>query len=204
MAISSDTNSHFMRRLLQLSPSIVWNPPKFLNFKYELYSTNYHWFQVSKKKGSLNLLHRWLSVLPLQLIHIIKRKHQILQASSSNPPGQVPLPNQPKHPLPHWTRRLPRIPLQEKLSQTQFQHILPQKPQPRMRGPDVPGIGPLTGGMLKRHVQQSVELLCWVVVLEPIRRLQRVPKSLLGLQQVLPYPRLVGIVEPRRGQAGTE
>lgn len=160
--------------------------------------------QTQLKSKSFNLLHRRLSLLPLQLIHIIKRKHQILQASCFNPPGQVPLPNQSKHPLSHWTRTLPRIPLQEKLSQAQFKHILPQKPEPGMRRPHVPSIGPLTRGMLKRHVQQCVKLLCWVIVPEPIRRLKWVPKSLFCFKQVLLNPSLIGIVESRRGQARTE
>jgi hypothetical protein len=83
-----------------------------------------------KKKTEANLLNWRFSLLPLQLIHIIIRKNQVVQTGSFNPFGQIPLPNQPKNSFPQRSRRLPRISLQEILSESQFQNILPQEAQP--------------------------------------------------------------------------
>lgn len=152
-----------------------------------------------------NLLDRTFLLRPPYLIHIIKRKYQIVQASGFNPLRQVPLPYQPKHSLPHWARRLPRIPLQEKLRQRQLEHVLSQKRQPRMPGPHVPGLRPLARRVLERQVQQRVELLRGVIIIIPerLRGFQRVSQSLLRFEQVLVNPQFIRIVEARRRQART-
>ncbi|CAL9199766.1 unnamed protein product [Musa hybrid cultivar] len=134
-----------------------------------------------------DLLHRGLPVLPNHLIHLIIREDQVVQARSSDPLGQIPLSDQRIHPLPHWCRRFPGVPLKEILGERQFEHKLPQEPESGMAVPDVLGVGPLAAShrVLERQVQQCVEMLGGIgVVLEPIGRLKGVAQSLLGLQEV--------------------
>jgi len=108
------------------------------------------------------------------------REHQIVQAGSSNPLGHVPLPYKPKNTLPHGGRRLPRIPLQEKLGEGQLQHVLPQKEESGVAVPHVPRPAPLTRLVLKRQIQKRVKLSGGVaLVAERVGGLQRVPQRLL-------------------------
>lgn len=74
-----------------------------------------------------------------------------------------------------------------------------------MTGPDVPGAGPLAGGVLKREVQKGVELLCRAVVPVAVGgRVEGVAQGLLGLKKVLVHPAPVGGVEAAGRETGGE